>query len=113
MTRGEIWWADLGLPIGSETGFRRPVLIVQANPFNASRIPTVIIVPLSTTIDLAEAPGNVLLHHQDTGLSRDSTAVVSQITALDRQRLTERVARVSSTLLETIDEGIRLVLGLR
>ena len=113
MTRGEIWWADLGLPFGSEAGFRRLVLIVQANPFNASRIPTVVVVPLSTNIDLAEAPGNVLLLRQDTRLTKDSAAVVSQLTALDRQRLTDRVARVSSTLLETIDEGIRLVLGLR
>jgi mRNA interferase MazF len=112
MTRGEIWWADLGLPFGSEPGFRRLVLIVQDDAFNRSRIGTVVILPLTTSLSLGSAPGNVLLRPSDSGLSKDSVAVVSQITAIDRQRLVEVAGKLSRRVMGTIEEGMKLVVGL-
>jgi mRNA interferase MazF len=69
---GEIWWASLYAPVGSEPGYRRPVLIVQDNIFTQSRIRTVIVVIITSNNRLAEAPGNVLLPSEATGLSKDS-----------------------------------------
>jgi mRNA interferase MazF len=91
--RGEVWWADLPEPRGSEPGYRRPVLVVQADSFNRSRIHTVIIAVLTTNIELAEAPGNVLLPAGSSGLSRDSVVNVSQILTLDRGFLINGPAR--------------------
>ena len=113
MTRGEIWWADYGMPTGSEAGFRRPVLIMQDDAFNRSRIGTVIVVPLTTNLSLAEAPGNVLLGTEESGLSRDSVIVVSQIGAFDKQRLLESVAGLKKSTIAKVESGIRLVLGLK
>lgn len=87
MTRGEVWWADLGLPFGSEPGFEQPVLIVQADAFNRSRIGTTLIVPFTTNTRLADAPGNVFAEQDATGLSKPSVIVVSQLTAIDKERL--------------------------
>jgi len=112
MTRGEVYWADFGLPQGSEPGFRRPVLIVQANSFNRSRINTVIVVPFSTNLVLADAPGNVLVEPQESGLGRESVLVVSQLSVLDRGRLLEKVGALDPYLLLEAEEGLRLVLGL-
>jgi len=112
VTRGEIWWADLPDPRGSEPGFRRPVLIVQANPFNRSRIQTVIVVVITSNLKLADAPGNVLLPAQATKLRRDSVVNVSQLVTLDRSFLTEQVDRLSSSLQKEVDTGLQLVLGL-
>jgi mRNA interferase MazF len=112
MIRGELWWADLGIPFGSEPGFRRPVLVVQADAFNKSRINTVVCVPLTSTLKLAEAPGNVLLTSRDTGLGRDSVAVVSQLTVLDKTRLVEPVGKLAKKALQNVEAGIKLVLGL-
>ena len=84
MTRGEIWWVDLGIPFGSEPGYKRPVLIIQDNSFNESNINTIIVVPLTTNLNIATAPGNVLLSRKDTNLSKDSVVNVSQIVTLDR-----------------------------
>ena len=86
MTRGEIWWADLGVPFGSEPGFRRPVLVVQTDSFNRSRIGTVLCVPFTTNLKLADAPGNVHLD-AESDLRKESVIVVSQMTCLDRIRL--------------------------
>jgi len=113
MTRGEIWWADFGIPFGSEPGFKRPVLIVQDDEFNRSAINTIVIVPFTTNLALAEAPGNVFLKSIDTGLSKDSVLVVSQITAIDRKRLFERVSKADRRFFGEIEEGIRIVLGMK
>lgn len=113
MTRGELWWADLGLPLGSEPGFRRPVLVIQEDAFNASRIGTILCIPLTTNLALAEAPGNVLLAQGDSGLSRDSVIVVSQVGALDRSRFLEPIARLGEGGLREVEKGLSLVLGLR
>jgi mRNA interferase MazF len=91
MTRGEIWWADLEIPFGSEPGFRRLVVVVQADSFNRSRVSTVVVVPLTTNLELEEAPGNVFLETNESGLAKDSVVVVSQISAFDRKRLIEKV----------------------
>ena len=112
MYRGEIWWATLPEPIGSEPGYRRPVLIVQNDGFNRSSIQTVIVVVITSNIELAEAPGNVLLSKKATGLPRDSVANVSQVITLDKSFLTERVGSLSEDLQEEVDEGLRLVMYL-
>jgi len=110
--RGEVWWADLGEPDGSEPGYRRPVVIVQSDGFNRSRIRTVIAVLLMTNLRLVEAPGNVLLPAKATGLPRDSVANVSQVVTVDRDFLLERAGRIRGQLLQDVDKGLRLVLAL-
>ena len=112
MQRGEIWWASLPVPTGSEPGYRQPVLVIQTDEFNRSRIRTVIAVALTTNLRLAEAPGNVRLSRSATGLPRDSVANVSQIITIDRFFLMEPVRLVSSQVLTRIEAGLRLVLGL-
>jgi mRNA interferase MazF len=112
LARGEIWWADLPEPQGSEPGYRRPLLIVQNDAFNRSRLRTTIAVVLSTNVRLLDAPGNVLVPAKASGLSRDSVANVSQILTVDRAALTERVGRVPASLIEQVAEGLRLALAL-
>lgn len=110
--RGEVWWADLGEPDGSEPGYRRPVVIVQSDAFNRSRLRTVIAVVLMTNVRLVEAPGNVLLPMKATGLPKDSVANVSQVITVDRDFLLERAGRIRGQLLQDVDKGLRLVLAL-
>lgn len=110
--RGQIWWADLEARDGSEPGFRRPVLIVQSDAFNRSRIRTVIAVALTSNLRLVDAPGNVLVPAKASGLPKDSVANVSQVVTLDKDYLTERAGRLRGTLLADIEAGLRLVLGL-
>lgn len=112
MKRGEIWWASLPVPIGSGPGFRRPVVVVQSNPFNQSRIATVVVAVLTSNLALAEAPGNVRISRQDSGLNRASVVNVSQLLTLDRSVLNQRVRVLSAENMQGIDEGLRLVLGL-
>lgn len=113
MKRGEIWWAaDLGEPRGSEPGFRRPVMVIQADAFNRSRIRTVIVAVITSNVRLAEAPGNVLLPAEFSGLPKDSVINVSQILTLDRSFLTEKTGRLPERLISDLDEGLRLVLSL-
>jgi mRNA interferase MazF len=111
IAQGEVWWADLGEPVGSEPGFRRPVVVVQGEAFNRSRISTVVCVALTSTLRWAEAPGNVLLEARLTGLPRDSVANVSQIATLDRSALVERVGVLSADKLDLVLFGIDVVLG--
>lgn len=101
ISQSEVWWADLADPVGSEPGFRRPVVIVQGDPFNRSRIATVVCVALTSNLRWAEAPGNVLLTAKATGLPKDSVANVSQIVTLDGESLvgeSESCLRRSSNL---------------
>jgi len=106
-----VWWADLGEPIASDPGFRRPVIVVQGDSFNRSALRTVVAVPLTSNLRWAAAPGNVQLSARATGLPRDSVANVSQLVALDRSILIERVGRLSSSKLELVLAGIDTVLG--
>ena len=113
MMRGEIWWADLGVPFGSEPGFRRPVLVIQDDSFNKSKINTIVVVPLTTNLILEDAPGNVLLEKEESGLSKDSVIVVSQLGVLDKKRFIEKAAKVSKGIIEEVEYGIKLVLGIK
>ena len=110
--RGEIWWADLDDPRGSEPGFPRPVLIVQRDSFNRSRINTVIAVALTTNMNLVGSPGNVLIHSKDSGLARDSVANVSQVITVDKTYLARRLARLREPLLAEVEEGLRMIMDL-
>ncbi|HJZ11076.1 MAG TPA: type II toxin-antitoxin system PemK/MazF family toxin [Acidobacteriota bacterium] len=112
MRRGEIWWASLGRPAGSGPGYRRPVLILQSNDFNESKIQTVVIAALTSNLKLAAAPGNVLCRKKQTRLSRDLVINVSQILTIDKRFLTNRISVLSSVLLREVDAGLRLVLSL-
>ncbi len=112
MQRGEVWWAELPEPVTSEPGYRRPVLIIQSDDFNRSRIRTVIAVVLTTNLRLAEAPGNVLLSAEDATLPRDSVANVSQIITVDRTSLTEQVSKVSDRIMMSVEDGVRTALAL-
>ena len=111
VAQGEIWWAELPNPLGSSSGFRRPVLVVQGDHLNRSRIATVVCVPLTSNLIWAAAPGNTLLPARTTGLPKDSVANASQIVALDRSLLTERVGRLASKPVAQILHGIDVLLG--
>ena len=111
ISQGDVWWADLTDPRGSEPGFRRPVVVVQGASFNRSALRTVVAVTLTSNLHWADAPGNVRLTKRATGLPRDSVANVSQIVTLDRSSLTERVGTIPSAKLELILTGIDTVLG--
>lgn len=111
MTRGELWWSDLPAPRGSGPGLRRPVVVVQSDAFNQSRIQTVIVAAVTSNLRLAAAPGNVLLPKRQSRLPKDSVINVSQLLTLDRVFLTERVSRLPAKYLSSIDAGLRLVLA--
>ena len=111
IAQGEVWWADPREPVGSGPGYRRPVLVVQGDAFNRSAIATVVCVPLTSNLKWAGAPGNVLLKGRETRLSKESVANVSQLVALDRTVLVERVSKVSSAKLDLVLRGIDVVLG--
>jgi mRNA interferase MazF len=110
--RGDIWWAGLGRPEGSEPGYRRPVVILQSDDFNESPIRTVVVATLTSNLHLATAPGNVLCAKRDTGLSKPSVINVSQVATIDKRRLLERVKELPARLMTEVEDGIRLVLGL-
>jgi mRNA interferase MazF len=110
--RGEVWWANLDEPSGSEPGFQRPVLVVQNDAFNRSRIATVIAVALTSNLRLLDAPGNVLLPARASGLKKDSVANVSQVVTLDRDSLVKRAGRIDAAAMRDVDQGLRLALSL-
>ncbi|MGH7468628.1 MAG: type II toxin-antitoxin system PemK/MazF family toxin [Longimicrobiales bacterium] len=112
MARRDVWWAQLEPPRGSEPGFRRPVLIVQGDAFNRSRIQTVGVVILTSNLRLLDAPGNVLVPSKSAGLPRDSVANVSQIVTLDREFLVERAGRLPARIMADVEAGLRVVLDL-
>ena len=111
VAQGEIWWADLPMPAGSGPGFRRPLVVVQGNPLNRSRLPTVVCVPLTSNLAWEAAPGNTLMSAKATGLPEDSVANASQLFAIDRTFLTTRVGRLAPKRLEQILATIDVVLG--
>ena len=111
ISQGEIWWADLPAPSGSGPGFRRPVVVVQGDPINRSRIATVVCVPLTSNLKWADAPGNVLLEARATGLPKDSVANVSQIVTLDRNLLTELLNKLPPAKTSLVIAGINVILG--
>lgn len=112
MQRGELWWATLPEPKGSEPRYRSPVLIVSSNRFNESRINTVVVAAIASNIRLGNAPGNIQLPAKGSGLTKASIVNVSQLATLDKTFLTKRIGRLTRSQLECVDEGLRLVLGL-
>lgn len=112
MRRGEVWWADLPDPVGSGPGMKRPVLVIQSNPFNESRIATVIVAIITSNLGLADSPGNVRIGKTDSGLPKPAVVNVSQLLTIDRTLLMERVKVLAASTLHKIDEGIKLVLAL-
>ncbi len=107
--QGEIWWTDLPNPTGSGPGFRRPVIVVQGDALNQSRIATVVCIPLTSNLKWAHAPGNVFLPSSSTGLAKDSVANVSQIVSVDKDLLTERAGKVPRAKLELLWSGIDVI----
>ncbi|WP_036064006.1 type II toxin-antitoxin system PemK/MazF family toxin [Leptospira noguchii] len=112
MIRGEIWWVDLGIPFGSEPGFKRPVLIIQDDSFNQSNISTVVSIAITSNLNLSEAPGNVLISKKESSLSKDSVVNVSQIVTLDKERFIKRAGKLKSSKINEVETGLKLVTGL-
>jgi len=110
--RGEIWWARLPVPRGSEPGYRRPVVIVQSDAFNRSNISTVLVAAISSNLRLAEAPGNVYLKRRESRLPKDSVVNVSQLLTIDKNYLAEKVGTISAKRMLELEEGLRIVLSL-
>ena len=112
MQRGEIWWASLPEPADSAPGYRRPVLIVQANEFNRSKIHTIIAAVITSNLSLASAPGNVHLGPRSSGLPKESVVNVSQLITIDKRFLTERIKSIDQHAMQEVDAGIRLILSI-
>ncbi len=112
MQRGEVWWASLPDPTGAMPGFRRPVVIIQANDFNRSSIRTVLVAIVTSNLRVANAPGNVELPSKGTGLNKTSVVNVSQLLAVDKHFLTEKIGRLTSEQMAEVDSGLRLILAL-
>jgi len=102
----------MGVPFGGEPGFTRPVLIVQDDTFNASRISTIVVLPLTSNLAYAEAPGNVLITKSESKLKKDSVIIMSEIKVVDRQRLIEKISKVDRAVMEKVEAGMRFVLGM-
>ncbi len=113
MTRGEFWWADLGVPFGNEPGFKRPVVILQDDAFNKSKIKTTIVASITTNMNLAESPGNVHIEKEESGLPKDGVVNISQISTLDKRRLQKKVCVLSQSSLAEIEYGLKLVLNIQ
>jgi mRNA interferase MazF len=109
--RGEIWWASMGEPRGSEPGYNRPVIIVSSNEFNQSLIQTIIVVVVTSNLRLVDAPGNFKITKKQSNLNKDSVVNVSQLITLDKTYLTEQVGKLNSKQISFLNEGVRLVLG--
>ena len=111
ISQGDVWWADLPDPSGSGPGFRRPIVVVQGDALNRSRIATVVCVPLTSNLKWADAPGNVSLSARTSGLPKESVANVSQILTLDKSLLEDYVGKIPQAKLDLILSGIDVVLG--
>ena len=111
IAQGDVCWAEMPDPVGSGPGYRRPVVVVQGDALNRSRIATVVCIPLTSNLKWATAPGNVSLRARSAGLPKDCVANVSQIVALDRSVIGERVGRVSRKQLDLLFAGLDIVLG--
>ena len=111
IAQGDIWWVEFGDPVGSEPGWRRPAVVVQSQLLNASMIATILCVPLTTNLRMRHAPGHVLLPAATLGLPRDSLANATGLTALARERFSERAGRITPGQLLAIMAGIDIALG--
>lgn len=112
MQRGEIWWAKHPDPSGSEPGYRRPVLVVQSDTFTRSEIKTLICASITSNLRLAAAPGNVRVSSRSSGLPKPSVVNVSQVAALDRTFLKQRVKTLNAQTMQQVDDGLCLAMNL-
>jgi mRNA interferase MazF len=112
MTRGEIWRADFGLPNSNENDNKKPVLVVQHDAFNESTIRTIIVLPLTSNVRLADAPGNVLVNKKELGLPEDSVIMTAQFFALDRQKFIEKISKIKKETMKKVENGMMLALGI-
>ena len=112
MIRGELWWVNLGIPFGNEPGYRRPVLIIQNDFFNSSKINTTIAVPLTTNMLYADAPGNIIINKDESKLSKDSVIVISQIKVIDKKRFIEKISKLNKAIIEEVENNILFTLGI-
>ena len=112
MKKGEVWWASLDEPRGSEPGYRRPVVIISASGFNQSKIKTVIVAVITSNLNLANAPGNFSISKKDSGLSKVSVVNVSQLLTIDKLFLSEKVKKLPANKLLALNEGLKLALSI-
>ena len=113
MIRGELWWADYGVPFGSEPWYRRPVIVVQNDYFNNSKINTTIVIPLSTNTLLADVPGNIFIKKKESKLKNDSVILLSQVGVIDKQRLVEKISSIDKNILNKIENSILFMFGIK
>jgi mRNA interferase MazF len=113
MIRGEVWWADYGIPYGSEPGYRRPVIILQNDFFNNSKINTTVVIPISSNLLLADVPGNIYIEKRELKLGKDSVILVSQIGVIDKERLNEKKTKINRDIMKKIENNIMFVLGIK
>jgi mRNA interferase MazF len=110
--RGSVCWADLGEPRGSKPARRRPVLVIQADPFNASKLSTTLAAVITSNTGLAAMPGNVFLPATSSGLPKDSVVNVTALVTLDKADLDAETGHLPAALMSEVDRGLRRVLGL-
>ena len=112
MVRGEIWWANLSTPKSSEQGYKRPVLIIQADSFNKSKLNTIICAVITSNITLSKAPGNIRLTKSESKLPKESVINISQIITIDKSLLKKYVSSINETIIKKVESGIKIVLGI-
>lgn len=108
--QGDIYLLDFGAPTGSEPGFVRPVVVVQNNVFNRSNIRTTVVCPLTTNLRRGEAPGNVSLFPGEGGLREQSVVNVSQVLAVNRKDLEQKIGTLDEDRVLEIVAGVNLLL---
>ena len=108
--QGDVWWADLGEPQGSAPGYRRPVVVVQGDALNRSRIGTVVCVPLTSNLKWRD-PRQCIAFKADDGSGKNSVANVSLLVAIDKRQFVGCVGRISGRQLERVLSGIDMILG--
>ncbi|GHV84502.1 mRNA interferase [Spirochaetia bacterium] len=113
ISRGEIWWIDYGVPYGSEPGYKRPVLVMQNDLFNNSKINTTVVIPLTTNLLLADVPGNIYIDKKESKLSKDSVILLSQIGVVDKQRFVKKNSKINKDTMENIENSIMFILGIK
>ncbi len=106
MIRGEIWWCDFGLPIGSAAGYRRPAVVIQSDEYNASELNTVVVVPLTSNLRLAEYKPNVLIKAKQSSLNKDSVAIIPLVTALDKIGFVEKISKLPASVINKISDAV-------
>ena len=108
--QGDIYWIDLGEPVGAQSAYRHPHVVIQNNVFNKSRIATVVVCALTSNLKRANAPGNILLDKDEANLPKQSVVNVSQIFTVSKEQLQQKIGTLSEARIEQILAGIKLVI---